>query len=96
MAEALAEVEQTGECYWGSGLSRLCTKLLFMQTDVAGDEESLHTAIEGARRKPVRSWELRTWTDLAYLGKLKFKIDQTGQVLGETIPGVWKGLSHHI
>ena len=67
LSEALALVEETDERYYEAELLRLHGELLLMQGNESSAEASLRKAIEVARRKSAKSWELRAAIDLARL-----------------------------
>ena len=68
-AEALAQVDRSGERFWEAELQRLKGQLL-LQADPANQAEAeacFHRALEIARSQKARSWELRAATSLARL-----------------------------
>jgi predicted ATPase len=86
LAEALAWVDETNERYCEAELHRVRAELLRaerVQGHEADAEASLQHAIEIARRKSAKSWELRATTSLARLWLEKNRRDEARQVLGE-------------
>jgi len=67
LTEALTLVEETNERYYEAELYRFKGKLLLLQGDEDGAEDSLQEAIEVARRQQARMWELRAVMDLCRL-----------------------------
>jgi predicted ATPase len=65
--EALALVENIGERYYEAELHRLRGELLWMQGDEAAAEASFRQAIDVARKRSARSWELRATMSLSRL-----------------------------
>jgi DNA-binding SARP family transcriptional activator/predicted ATPase len=83
LAEALSQVEETGERYYEAEIHRLKGELLLMQRDEAEAEASFQHAIEVARRQRARSWELRATTSLARLWQAQGKGSAARKALAE-------------
>jgi GNAT superfamily N-acetyltransferase len=83
LAEALAQVKETDERYYEAELRRLKGELLLMQGDEAEAEESLHRAVEVARRQQAKSWELRATMGLCRLWQQQGRMDEARQMLAE-------------
>jgi predicted ATPase/DNA-binding SARP family transcriptional activator len=83
LGEAFAFVEDTDECQWEPELYRLKGELLLSQGDAAAAEESLHRAIEVARRQQAKSWELRATTSLARLWQRQGRREEARALLAE-------------
>jgi len=90
LAEALAQVEKTGERYYEAEIHRLKGELLLMQGHEAEAEASFHQAescfqhaIEVARRQQAKSWELRATVSLCRLWQKQGKVDEARQMLAE-------------
>ena len=81
LAEALAVVEETGECHWETEIHRMRAELLLMQGDEAGAEASLLRAIEVACRQQAKSWELRATTSLARLWQEQGRVEEARELL---------------
>jgi predicted ATPase/DNA-binding SARP family transcriptional activator len=88
--EALALLEERGDCYWEAELHRVRAELLRRQADDAEAEASFHQAescfqhaIEVARGQSAKSWELRATTSLARLWQEQGRIDEARQMLAE-------------
>jgi adenylate cyclase len=75
IAEAFADMQQTGEHYWEAELYRLKGDLLLANamTDDTTAEASLHQALEVAHRQQAKSLELRAATSLARLWQFQGK-----------------------
>jgi predicted ATPase len=69
LAEALAQVDTTGEHLREAELLRFKGELLLQQAvpDASQAETCFHHALDVARRQQAKSWELRTVTSLARL-----------------------------
>jgi tetratricopeptide (TPR) repeat protein len=83
LAEALTLVEETNERHLEAELYRLKGELLLAQGDAGAAEESLHRAIEVARRQQAKSWELRATVSLCRLWQKQGKVDEARQILAE-------------
>ena len=83
LAEALDLVAETEEHHWEAELYRLRAELLLVLNDENGAEDSLHKAIEVARRQQAKSWELRATTSLARLWQEQGRTDKARQMLAE-------------
>jgi predicted ATPase len=81
--EALAQVEETDERCYEAELRRLKGELLLVQGDEAAAEESLHRAVEVARRQQAKSWELRATVSLCRLWQQQGRIDEARHILAE-------------
>jgi class 3 adenylate cyclase/predicted ATPase len=70
LAEALARVDKTGECWFEAELHRLRGELLLAPSsgsEVADAEVSFQRALALAREQQARLWEVRAATSLAHL-----------------------------
>jgi predicted ATPase len=85
IAEALALVDKTGECWCKAELYRLKGELLLKQTLPAKNqtESCFYQALSIARSQEAKSWELRAATSLSRLWQQQGKRDQARQVLAE-------------
>ena len=84
LAEALAIVEKTGECFYEAELYRLKGELLRQTAKTKAEaEECFRKAITIARRQGTRSWELRAVTSLARLWRQQGKREEARQKLAE-------------
>jgi predicted ATPase len=93
LAEALAQVEKTGECYYEAELYRLKgtltlqskgTDLRSLTPDPQGEAEAcFHKAIEIARKQQAKSLELRASTSLARLWQQQGKKIEAHKLLLE-------------
>jgi adenylate cyclase len=79
--EALAVVEETGEHHWESELYRVRAELLRAQDNHMEAVASLRKAIEIARSRSARSWELRAATSLARLWHKRGRVREAREVL---------------
>jgi adenylate cyclase len=79
----LAHVEESGAHHWETELHRLNGELLLTLDDRAGAEACFEKAIQVARRKHARSWELRSTISLARLWGEQGKRDEARGMLGE-------------
>jgi predicted ATPase len=105
LAEALAQVEKTGERFWEAEIYRLKGELL-LKVEGGGlgrsvveetkDEESLEgcflKAIEIARRQKGKSLELRATVSLGRLWQRQGRKDQARQMLAELYGWFTEGL----
>ncbi len=83
LAEALAETDDTGMCYWEAELHRLKGEMVLALT---GDkhseaEDCFRKAIEVARRQNARSLELRAAMSLARLWRKQGKSSAARELL---------------
>jgi TOMM system kinase/cyclase fusion protein len=85
LAEALALVDNNGECFYETELHRLKGELLLLQSpDNHPEVEScFHAALIVARHQHAKSLELRAATSLARLWDQQGKRDEARQVLAE-------------
>jgi predicted ATPase len=69
LAEALVHVDTTGEAYWAAEVYWLKGELLLRQAipDETHAETFLYHAMDIARQRQTKSWELRAATSLARL-----------------------------
>ena len=84
VSEALAVVEETGECLFEAWLRQLNGEVLLKKSEAgaAGHAEAcLREALEVARRQQAKSWELRVATSLARLWAEQGKSRQAYDVL---------------
>ncbi len=82
-AEALAQVDRTGERFWEAELHRFKGQLL-LENDAANESEAeacFHRAIEIARAQEAKSWELRATTSLARLWHAQGKPEEARELL---------------
>jgi predicted ATPase len=84
LAEALAVVQNTGECFWEAELHRLQGALLLQQavspTPTAEAEVCLQRLLDVARRQQARSLELRAALSLARLWQRQGKHETAYQL----------------
>ncbi len=90
LAEALAIVDKTGECWWESGMYRLKGELTLQQVKVQGSkfkveeaEECFQKAIDIARRQSAKSLELCATVSLARLWQQQGKQKEAHQMLAD-------------
>jgi predicted ATPase len=85
LAEALAVTHDTGERRWDAELYRLKGELLLERSakDDAEAESCFRQALEMARRRQAKSWELRAATSLSRLWQRQGKRDEARQLLTE-------------
>jgi ATP/maltotriose-dependent transcriptional regulator MalT len=83
LSETSRRVEQTEERLWGAELHLLTAEFQLTQNDVTGAETSLHKALEVARRRQAKSWQLRAATRLARLRKARGETDEARLMLAE-------------
>ena len=83
LGEAFAFVADTDERHWEAELYRLKGELRLAQGDASAAEESLHRAIEVARRQQAKSWELRATVSLCRLWQQQGRIDEARHMLAE-------------
>jgi predicted ATPase len=83
LAEALAVVDTTGECWWEAELHRLTGDLLLRQAVPAAPQAETywHQALAVARRQHARSWELRAAMSLSRLWQQQGKRDDAYALL---------------
>jgi class 3 adenylate cyclase/predicted ATPase len=83
LAEALSEVEQSGECYYQAELYRLKGEFLLLRlaTDPHEAEAYFHQALDVARQQAAKSWELRAATSLARLWQQQGKCQEAHHLL---------------
>ena len=81
--EAIALVEENGERHWEAELYRLRGEMLLQEGHQAEAEASFQKALQIARQKDARSWELRAATSLAGLWKVQGKGKEAHQMLAE-------------
>ena len=89
MAEARAQVERSGECWWEAELHRLDGEVLLAAADNGNPdngsrdraEACFHGALEVARRQQARSLELRAALSLSRLWNPS-RSEEARQVLG--------------
>jgi predicted ATPase len=85
LAEALAMVDNTGECDWEAELYRLKGELLLIQHgQKEGEaEECFRKAVDTARRQQAKSFELRATVSLSRLWHEQGKREEAHQLLAE-------------
>ncbi|MBL8191509.1 MAG: protein kinase [Acidobacteria bacterium] len=91
IAEALAQVERTGERVWEAELWRIKGELLLPSASdhteaneaIAEVESCYRKAIEVARRQSAKAWELRATMSLARLWQRQGKTAEARQILAE-------------
>jgi predicted ATPase len=87
LAEALAHLNNTGECYYEAELYRLKGECLMAQTGKrckeTEAEECFRQALDVARRQQAKSLELRTTMSLGQLWQQQGRRAEARQVLGE-------------
>ena len=88
VAEALAQLEPTGERFWEAEVWRVRGDLLLQREQQGSDSQSeaetcYHTAIEIAQRQNAKSLELRAQTSLARLRRQQGKGPEAQQMLSE-------------
>jgi predicted ATPase len=87
LAEALALVGTTGECWWEAELQRLRGELLQKEGGVQDAEltaeECFHQALDIARRQHAKSLELRAAMSLSRLWQQHGKREEARQLLAE-------------
>jgi len=83
VAEALAWVDTTGECYYVAEVHRIQGELLLRQAvpDAAQAEACFQQALAVARRQQARAWELRAAMSLARLWQQQGKRGEAWAVL---------------
>jgi predicted ATPase/class 3 adenylate cyclase len=83
LAEALALVAKTGECWWEAELYRLRGELLLQQSsdNQVEAETCFHHALEIARMQQAKSFELRAATSLARLWQQQGKRQEAHDLL---------------
>jgi predicted ATPase/class 3 adenylate cyclase len=83
LAEALARVEETEECWYEAELHRLRAKALLGTglTEANEAEASFRQAIDVARVQGVKFWEIRASTNLARMWAAQGKRDQARDLL---------------
>jgi tetratricopeptide (TPR) repeat protein len=83
LAEAFADMQQTGEHYWEAKLHRLKGDLLLADATAAhpAAEACLHQALEVTRRQQAKSLELRAATSLARLWQSQGKRQEAHDLL---------------
>jgi predicted ATPase len=83
LAEALALVDDTGECWWEAEIHRLKGQLLLAQSpdNAAEAEACFHQALEVSRHQQAKSLELRAATSLARLWQSQGKRDEARELL---------------
>jgi class 3 adenylate cyclase/predicted ATPase len=83
VAEALALVHRSGDCYWEAELHRLKGELLWQQSaEFQGEaEERFQQALAVARRQQARSLELRAAMSLAHLWQRQGKRTEAYELL---------------
>jgi len=84
LAEGLALVERTSECYAEAELYRTQANLLLMQGDEVEAEGCLEKAIEVAHLQNAMSWKLRAVIDLAKLYRGQGRLQVVQKELMET------------
>ena len=96
MAESLAVLEKTGECWWEAELYRLKGELTLKKSEMPGDpywgastqaateaEGCLRNAIDIARRQSAKSLELRAVMSLSRLLTKQGKKNEARRMLAE-------------
>jgi predicted ATPase len=85
LVEALAIVDNTGECNWEAELHRRKGELLLMQQGqkVGNAEECFQKALDVARRQQAKSLELRAAMSLSRLWQQQGKQEEAHQLLTE-------------
>jgi class 3 adenylate cyclase/predicted ATPase len=85
IAEALAAAHERGEAAFETDLHRVKGELLLMQdaANAAEAEHSFRTAIEHARQRSAKSWELRATTSLARLLVREGRRDEARSMLAD-------------
>jgi predicted ATPase len=85
LAEALAVMDATEECFYAAELYRLKGALLLQQAvpDASQAEACFHQALDMARQQQAKSWELRAATSLARLWQQQGKRTAARQLLAE-------------
>ncbi len=95
IAEALAMVEDTGERYSEAELWRVKGELLLKATDAQPEAESCYRqALEIARQRGAKMWELRAATSLSRLWQRQGKHQEARQLLGGDLRLVFRRLWH--
>jgi tetratricopeptide (TPR) repeat protein len=92
LAEAFASLEESDERHWQTELLRVKGDLLLHQGDEAGAHISYEQAIESARNRKARSWELRSTVSLARLLQKQGKREKAGQILEPVYTWFTEGL----
>jgi adenylate cyclase len=98
LAEARAQVERSGECWWEAELHRLEGEILLAGTEVGGHdgdrgdraEACFRSAFEIARRQQARSLELRAALSLSRLWSPS-RSDEARQLLGGVLETFTEG-----
>jgi class 3 adenylate cyclase/predicted ATPase len=87
LAEALAHLDNTGECFYEAELYRLKGECLMAQTGKRCKEreaeECFRQALDVARRQQAKSLELRATMSLGYLWQQHGRRAEARQILGE-------------
>jgi predicted ATPase len=83
VAEALALVHRSGDCYWEAELHRLKGELLWQQSaeSQVAAEECFQQALAVARRQQAKSLELRTAMSLSRLWQRQGKRAKARELL---------------
>ncbi len=88
LAEALATIQETGECYYEAELYRIKGELIMMQDALPRmrDAEScLIQAVTIAQQQQAKSWELRAATSLTRLHARQGKKTEARQALADVV-----------
>lgn len=102
LADALAEIDRTKECWWEAELYRLQGELLWQTVDSAQppalSESETHflNALEVARSQGAKSLELRAAVSLCRLWRHQGKSDDAYQLLAEVMAGSPRDLTRPI
>ena len=84
VAEALAQVETTGEIYWAAELHRLRGEHLLLQDEPEQEAEiCFEQAITIAQQQQAKSLELRATLSLSRLWQKQGKIEEAQQILAD-------------
>jgi predicted ATPase/class 3 adenylate cyclase len=81
LAEALAAVNNRGECWCEAELYRLKGELLLGRAPEHATEACFHQALDVARRQQAKSWELRAAMSLSRLWQQQGKRDEARELL---------------
>jgi len=86
LAEALAVMDKTAECFWAAEIHRLKGEVLLRQAmpDAQQAEICFLQALDIARRQQAKSLELRAATSLSRLWRRQGKRAEAYQLLAET------------
>ena len=83
LAEALTEIEASGQGFLLAEAYRLQGAFLLRQADAVRAEACFHQALTVARRQQAKSWELRAAVSLGRLWQQQGKRDEARHLLAE-------------